>query len=66
MLNHDEEMLYSMGSKCTSFDIFRSISTNDNPLGEVTQGAVMPMNMSYGLCAGQAALTHCQATEDGS
>lgn len=66
MLNHDEEMLFPMGSKCTSFDIFRSVSMNDNPLGEVTQDAVMLMNMSYGLCAGQDALTHCQATEDGS
>lgn len=42
-----------------------SMSMNDNPLGEVTEGAVMAMNMRYGLCPGQAVLKHCQAAEDG-
>lgn len=54
-----------MGSKCTSYRLFMSMSVNDNPLGEVTQGAVMVMNMKYGLCSGQAALKDCQVAEDG-
>lgn len=43
-----------------------SVSMNDNPLSEVTQGAVMAKNMRCGLCSGQAVVKHCQATQDGS
>lgn len=42
-----------------------SMSMNDNLPGDVAQGAVMPMNMRYGLHSGQAVLKHCQAAEDG-
>ncbi len=55
-----------MGSKCTSYGIFMSVSMNDNPLSEVTRGAVMSKNMRCGLCSGQVVVKYCQAMEDGS
>lgn len=41
---------------------FMSMGMKDNPLGKVTEGAVMRCS----LYSGQALLKHCQVAEDGS